>query len=261
LSERRSCALVQLSRSALHYAPAPTDEAAVLTLLTAYALQEPRAGYRRAYQHLRTEHALTINRKRVQRLWQKAKLQVPPRKRRRRRRITREHAVPLQADHPRHVISYDFLEDSTTDGRTLRILTIIDEFTRECLAIKVARSFTAAEVIRILAQVFAATGHPEFIRSDNGPEFIAQGLCLWLYQQLIETHHIDPGSPWQNGFVESFHARLRDECLALEAFVSVLEAQVIVDGWRLKYNTQRPHSSLGDVAPATFHARWRAAQA
>jgi transposase InsO family protein len=261
LSERRSCALVGISRSAFHYAPQSTDEAAILKLLSAYALQEPRAGYRRAHQHLRTEHALTINRKRVQRLWQKAKLQVPGRKRRRRRRITRDRAVPLQASHPRHVISYDFLEDSTADGRPLRILTIIDEFTRECLAIKVARSFTAADVIRVLAQVFAAAGNPEFIRSDNGPEFIAYGLCFWIYQQNIDTHHIDPGSPWQNGFVESFHARFRDECLNLETFISVVEAQVIVERWRHKYNTKRPHSSLGNLSPEAFHALWRAGQA
>jgi putative transposase len=249
-----------MSRSVLHYASQPTDEAAILKLLKAYALAEPRAGYRRAYRHLRTEHQLAINRKRVQRLWQKAKLQVPGRKRRRRRRGARDQAAPLQADHPRHMLSYDFLEDSTADGRKLRILTILDEFTRECLAIKVARSFTAADVIRVLAQVFAATGTPQFIRSDNGSEFIAYGLCFWLYQQGIDTHHIDPGSPWQNGFVESFHARLRDECLDLETFVSLIEAQVILERWRRKYNTQRPHSSLGELSPEVFHAHWRAAQ-
>ena len=153
------------------------------------------------------------------------------------------------------------MEDSTVDGRKLRCLTILDEFTRECLAIKVARSFRSADVIRVLAQVFAEYGPPAFIRSDNGSEFIAWALCAWLYRQGIDTHHIDPASPWQNAYGESFNARFRDECLNVEDFLMVLEAQVIVETWRRKYNTERPHSSLDDLPPAEFYRRWRAQQA
>ena len=259
LSQRRSCGLAQISRSCWAYARRPNDDEQIMALLRAYAQTEKRAGYWRAYRALR-DQGLRINHKRVQRLWQLAKLQVPIRRRRRRRRSASQ-AVPLRAEHPRHVITYDFLEDSTVDGRQLRCLTIVDEFTRECLAIQVARSFRSADVIRVLAQVFAEYGLPAFIRSDNGSEFIAQALCAWLYHQGIDTHHIDPGAPWQNAFGESFNARFRDECLNLEEFLSVLEAQVIVETWRRKYNTQRPHSSLGDLPPAEFHRRWRAQQA
>ncbi len=254
LSQRRSCELAGLSRSCLTYQKRPNDDAQIIALLREYAQAEKRAGYWRAYCHLR-QQGWRINHKRVQRLWQMTKLQVPTRKRRRRHRAA-AHTVPLRAEHPRHVLTYDFLEDSTADGRKLRILTIVDEFTRECLAIKVARSFTSADVIRVLAQVFAEYGPPAFLRSDNGPEFIAYALCAWLYAQSIDTHHIDPGAPWQNAYGESFNARFRDECLNLEEFLTVLEAQVVCEGWRRKYNTQRPHSSLGNIPPAEFHRRW-----
>jgi len=256
LSQRRGCELAGISRSCWAYEKRPNDDEPIIALLRAYAQAEKRAGYWRAYGDLR-QQGLRINHKRVQRLWQLAQLQVPPRKRRRRRRSASQ-AVPLRAERPRHVITYDFLEDSTADGRKLRILTIVDEFTRECLAIKAARSFTSADVIRVLAQVFAEYSPPAFLRSDNGSEFIAYALCAWLYQQGIDTHHIDPGSPWQNAYGESFNARFRDECLNLEEFLTVLEAQVVVETWRRKYNTQRPHSSLGDIPPAEFHKRWHA---
>ena len=254
LSQRRSCTLAGISRSCWAYQKRPKDDEQIITLLRAYALAEKRAGYWRAYGHLRRQ-GLPINHKRVQRLWQLAGLQVPKPKRRRRRRAASQ-AVPLRAERPRHVFTYDFLEDSTRDGQTLRILTIVDEFTRECPAITASRSFTSADVIRVLAQVFAEYGRPAFIRSDNGPEFIAYALCAWLYQQGIDTYHIDPGSPWQNPYGESFNARLRDECLNLEEFLTVLEAQVVLENWRRQYNTQRPHSSLGDIPPAEFHRRW-----
>jgi transposase InsO family protein len=135
------------------------------------------------------------------------------------------------------VITYDFMQDSTVDGRKLRCLTIVDEFTRECLAIRVARSFRSADVIRVLAPVFAEYGPPAFIRSDNGSEFIAWALCAWLYRQGIDTHHIDPASPWQNAYGESFNARFRDECLSREEFLTVVEAQAIVDAQRGGANT------------------------
>jgi putative transposase len=259
LSQRRSCALARISRSCWAYSKQSNDDEQVLALLREFAKKEKRAGYWRAYVALRKQ-GLSINHKRVQRLWQLAKLQVPPRRRRRRRREASK-AVPLEATYPRHVITYDFMEDSTIDGRKLRCLTIVDEFTRECLAIRVARSFRSADVIRVLAQVFAEYGPPAFIRSDNGSEFIAWALCAWLYRQGIDTHHIDPASPWQNAYGESFNARFRDECLNVEEFLTVLEAQAIVEAWRHKYNTRRPHSSLDDLPPAEFSQRWRAQQA
>lgn len=259
LSQRRSCTLAAISRSCWTYAPRAKDDEPVLAQLRDFAQKEKRAGYWRAYCALRKQ-GLRINHKRVQRLWQVAKLQVPPRRRRQRRR-TAAQAVPLQATCPRHVWTYDFLEDSTADGRKLRCLTIVDEFTRECLAIRVARSFRSVDVIQVLAQVFAEYGAPAFLRSDNGPEFIALALCAWLYRQGIDTHHIDPGAPWQNAYGESFNARFRDECLNLEEFLTVLEAQAIVETWRRKYNTQRPHSSLKGLPPAEFCQHWQAQQA
>ncbi len=259
LSQRRSCALAAISRSCCGYVQRAKDNESVLAQLRDFAQKEKRSGYWRAYVALRKQ-GLAINHKRVQRLWQLAKLQVPPRRRHRRRRAASQ-AVPLQATYPRHVFTYDFLEDSTLDGRKLRCLTIVDEFTRECLAIRVARSFRSVEVIGVLAQVFAEYGAPAFIRSDNGSEFIALALCAWLYQQGIQTHHIDPASPWQNAYGESFNARFRDECLNVEEFLTVLEAQVIVETWRRKYNIQRPHSSLDDLPPVEFYQRWQAQQA
>jgi len=255
LSERRSCALAQLSRSTLHYQPLPRDDEAVVAELRAIALQYKRYGYRRAYVLLRKKRR--INHKRVQRLWQQAKLQRPIRHRR--RRAAQPKAVPLQAEYPNHVWTYDFMEDSTADSRSFRLLTLVDEFTRESLAIEVARHWPSATVIQVLARVIARRGRPAFIRSDNGPEFIAQAVCGWLYQQPIDTHHIDPGSPWQNPYGESFNGHFRDECLNLEEFLTVLEAQVLCERWRRHYNDQRPHSALAYRTPSEFRREWEVA--
>ena len=202
-------------------------------LLRKYARVEKRSGYWRAYCHLRRQ-GYAINHKRVQRLWRKAHLQVPVRKRRRRRRHVGPSAVPLRAEHPRHVITYDFLEDSTAEGRPLRLLTIVDEFTRECLAIQVARSFSAEEVVAVLLQVFTDYGQPAFIRSDNGPEFIAHALCAWIYAHGVDTHHIDPGSPWQNGYDSC--------CTSMEGF------GMIWFGWG-RVLSLRPCCLVGVVSP------------
>lgn len=255
LSERRSCGLAALSRSSLHYQPQPRDDEAVTADLRAIAQQYVRYGYRRAHALLRKQRR--INRKRVQRLWQQAELQRPTR--RRRRRAKPAQAVPLQAKYPQHVWTYDFMQDSTMDSRPLRILTVVDEFTRESLAIAVARHFPAADVLPVLAQVIARRGPPAFVRSDNGSEFIARAVVDWLHAQKIDTHHIDPGAPWQNPFGESFNGHFRDECLNLEAFWTVLEAQVITERWRRYYNEERPHSSLDYRTPAEFRPRWEAA--
>lgn len=254
LSERRSCELAHLSRSVFHYQPRPSDDQAVTMELRAIAGEHKRYGYRRAYVLLRKQRR--INHKRVQRLWQQAELQRPTR--RRRRRALQPKALPLRAEYPNHVWTYDFMEDSTADSRSFRILTLEDEFTRECLALKVGRSLPSAAVIEVLARVIAQRGRPAFLRSDNGPEFIAQAVCGWLYQQTIDTHHIDPGSPWQNPFGESFNGRFRDECLNLEVFLTVLEAQVVCERWRGHYNDERPHSALDYRTPSECHRAWEA---
>jgi putative transposase len=255
LSQRRSCALARLSRSCLGYQAQPRDDEAVIERLRGIAQANKRYGYRRATVLLRREQP--INRKRVQRLWQLAGLQVPMR-RRVRRRMAEPQRAPLHAEYPNHVWTYDFMEDATADGRKLRLLTVVDEFTRECLAIVVARQFPSAAVIQVLARLFTVRGRPAFMRSDNGSEFIAHALCAWLYAQAIDTHHIDPASPWQNPYGESFNGHFRDECLNLEDFLTVLEAQVIVDHWRRHYNAQRPHSALVNQTPETFRQQWEA---
>ena len=254
LSQRRSCGLVHLSRSLLGYQPQPRDETALIERLSEIARANKRYGYRRATVLLRREQ--TVNHKRVQRLWQQAQLQVPAR-RRVRRRAAQPKSLPLCAEYPNHVWTYDFMEDGTADGRKLRLLTVVDEFTRECLAIRVARQFPAAAVIPVLARLFAERGRPAFIRSDNGSEFIAHALCAWLYAQAVDTHHNDPASPWQNSYGESFNGHFRDECLNLEEFLTVLEAQVLVERWRRHYNTQRPHSALANQTPEAFRQQWQ----
>ena len=153
------------------------------------------------------------------------------------------------------------MEDATADGRKLRLLTLEDEFTRECLAIAVARSLPAEAVVAVLERVLTVRDPPAFLRSDNGTEFTALAVYSWLAQHQIATHHIDLGSPWQNGYVESFNGHLRDECLAREEFASVHECQVLVEDWRQHYNTQRPHSRLGYLTPSAFHQAWRKRQA
>jgi putative transposase len=258
LSQRRSCALAGISRSAWRYQPQPRDDEAVIEQLRAIARANKRYGYRRAAVLLRKKQL--INRKRVQRLWQQAELQLPAR-RPPRRRSAEPKRSPLRAEYPNHVWTYDFMQDATAEGRILRVLTLVDEFTRECLAIEVGRSFPSAAVMTVLARAFAARRQPAFLRSDNGSEFIAHTLCAWLYAQSIDTHHIDPGSPWQNPYGESFNGHFRDECLNLEDFLTVLEAGVVTHRWRTHYNTQRPHSSLAYQTPEAFRRQWQAAHA
>jgi len=257
VSLRRACALVGIGRSSARYQARPRDDTDVVTRLMAIAKRHPRFGYRRAGEMLRRQ-GQRLNHKRVRRLWVKAGLSLPLRRSKKRR--TTGGSVPTVATHPGHVWTYDFLEDRTADGRKLRILTVIDEFSRECLAIQVRRSFPARAVLAVLKQLFAEHGAPEFLRSDNGPEFIAKAIRDWLVEQGASTLYIDPGSPWQNAFGESFNGRCRDECLNLEVFVSVAEAAVIAERWRHDYNEVRPHSSLGYLTPLEFKAAWRADQ-
>jgi transposase InsO family protein len=162
------------------------------------------------------------------------------------------------AARPNEVWSYDFVSDQTTDGRRLKLLCVVDEFTRECLALEVRRSFRAQEVIGVLTGLIGRRGVPGHLRSDNGPEFVAKAVQGWLKARCIGALYIEPGSPWENAYVESFNSRLRDEHLNREEFASLLEAQVLTAGWRRDYNEARPHSSLEYLAPAVFAARWRA---
>jgi len=257
LSPTRACAVVQLPRATLQYQPRPDRNAELQAQVAALAAKHPRYGYRRVHALLRREQV--VNRKRIHRLWKQARLQVRKRPRKRRRRPTGE--LPVKATYPGHVWTYDFVEDRCQNGTVLRMLTVMDEFTREGLAIEVATSIPAQRVIRVLERLVAAHGAPAYIRSDNGPEFVALALRGWLVRQAVTTLYIDPGCPWQNGYGESFNGTVRDECLNLYLFTSLAEARVRLESFRQHYHTARPHSSLGYRSPAEFKRDWIEAQA
>ena len=187
---------------------------------------------------------------RAHRLWQVAGLQLP--KRRPRRRIAASRPRPLPPTGPNSVWAYDFVYDACANGQQIKCLTVIDEFTRECLAIDVAGSIRSKRVIDVLSRIISERGAPRILRSDNGPEFVSKAILEWIVEATIETAHIEPGKPWQNGADESFNGRLRDECLSLEWFRSRLEARVIIEQWRRHYNEVRPHSSLDYRTPVEF---------
>jgi putative transposase len=209
-----------------------------------------RYGYRRVTALLRSE-GFAVNHKRIERLWRQEGLKVPQKQPKRGRLWLNDGScVRLRPERKNHVWSYDFVHARTRDGRAFRMLTLIDEFTRECLAIDVARKLKSDDVLERLSELFVLRGVPEHIRSDNGPEFTAKEVRHWLGRVGVKTLFIEPGSPWENGFIESFNGKLRDELLAREAFDTLLEAKVLIERWRLHYNTIRPHSSLGYRAPA-----------
>ena len=253
VSTQRACLLLCLSRSTFHYQARPNRNAELEQQVQALARKHPRYGYRRIWALLRRKQQL--NKKRIYRLWRRHRLQVRKRPRKRRRSLG-TGSIPVKAVHPGHVWTYDFIQDRCLNGTELKILTVIDEFTREGLAIEVATSMTTTQVIQVLASLFEQHGAPQFIRSDNGPEFIAQELGSWLAQHQTKTLYIDPGCPWQNGFGESFNGTVRDECLNMNSFASVTEARVILDGFRQHYNEERPHSSLGYRTPVQFKRDW-----
>jgi transposase InsO family protein len=197
-----------------------------------------------------------VNHKRVHRLWKQEHMQVP-RKQHRRRRLyggSENSCIRHRAERINHVWSYDFVSDRTEDGRKLKLLVVIDEYTRECLAIEVGRSFTAQDVVGVLQYLFAVRGRPEHLRSDNGPEFVAEAVLRWLKHADVGTLFIAKGSPWENGYVESFNGKLRDELLNRELFLSLEEARWVIDHWRNDYNHHRPHSALEYQTPAAFAA-------
>ena len=228
LSERHACRVAKLGRTTFQYEPRPDRNADLRRQLRRFAEKRPRWGFRRAWNALRRQGE-TVNIKRVQRLWQQEKLHVRPRsKRRRKGRHSTERISPV-ADAPQAVWSLDFVFDALEGGGKLKILTVGDDFTRECLALEAATSIPAKKVIQVLSGLFAEHGAPRCLRSDNGPEFIAEELKAWLAKTSAETAYIDPGSPWQNGFRESFHGRFRDECLNGSLFRSVAEAQIVIE--------------------------------
>jgi putative transposase len=221
--------------------------------------KHPRYGYRRIWALLRRS-GWRANRKRVYRLWVQEGLKVPQRQRKRRRLGHSENScVRRKAEHKDHVWTWDFVHDRTITGRPLKWLSIVDEYTRECLALEVDRSITADKVIDVLAELFRVRGVSKHIRSDNGPEFIAKAIRRWLSYAGVEALYVEPGSPWENGYAESFHSRLRDELTNREEFTNLAEARYMADDWRLEYNHRRPHSSLGYQTPAEFAAGCAAA--
>jgi putative transposase len=261
LSERRVCRVLGQHRSTQRKIPTSSDdEAALAADIIALALQYGRYGYRRITALLR-EAGWRVNKKRVERIWRQEGLKVPQKQPKRGRLWLNDGScIRLRPEHPNHVWSYDFVEDRTHDGRKFRMLNIIDEFTRECLAIRVSRKLKAVDVIEVLSDLFILRGVPAHIRSDNGPEFVAQAVRAWISAVGAKTAYIEPGSPWENGYCESFNSKLRDELLKGEVFYTLKEAQIVIESWRRHYNTVRPHSSLGYRPPAPEVVLWPAAQ-
>ena len=256
VSERRACQAIDQPRSSHRYqAKVPDDEPLLLKRILELVRKHPRYGYRFITAKLRQE-GWRVNFKRIYRLWRREGLKVPKKKRKKRRLGTSENGcLRRRAEHKNHVWCWDFIFDRTASGSPLKWLTIEDEFTRESLTLKCDRSIKSEDVIDTLAELFAMCGVPKHIRSDNGPEFTAQAIQRWLEQLDIEALYIEPGSPWENGYAESFHSRFRDELLATEEFESVATARKLSAAWRDEYNHHRPHSSLGYVTPSEFAAR------
>jgi transposase InsO family protein len=250
VSERRACAALGQYRSTQRKVPGGRDDEERLTAdIVELARQYGRYGYRKIAALLRRAGWL-VNDKRVERIWRREGLKVPSKQPKRGRLwLTDGSCIRLRAERGNHVWSYDFLEDRTHDGRKYRMLNIVDEFTHECLAIRIARRLKAVDVIELLSDLFILRGVPAHIRSDNGPEFIAGAVRGWIAAVGAKTAYIAPGSPWENGYIESFNARLRDELLNGEIFYSLREAQIVLESWRRHYNTERPHASLGYRAP------------
>ena len=227
-----------------------SEESRLVVDITALATRYGRYGYRRITALL-NERGWQVNHKRVERIWRQEGLKVPKKQPKRGRLWLNDGScIRLRPAHKDHVWSYDFVTARTADGRAFRMLTIIDEYTRECLAILVARKIKAQDVIDVLFELFIFRGIPKHIRSDNGPEFTAKAVRKWLERLGVKTLFIEPGSPWENGYIESFNGKLRDELLNREIFTTLTEAKVLIEEWRKEYNQVRPHSSLGYKPPA-----------
>jgi transposase InsO family protein len=251
LSQRHACQLVDIQRSSARYvARTRRDEAQTVALIREYAHEQPMYGYRIIAAMLKQD-GYRINRKRVYRIWRQEGLQLPRRKAVQ-RRYGESSGKLRRASRPNEVWTYDFVEGRTERKGKLRLLTILDEYTRECLTIHVARTISSRQVIAVLEWLFLLRGAPSHLRSDNGPEFIAHALKEWLRDHHCHTLYITPGSPWENPFIESFNRTFRGECLDRWIFANGQEAQRVIEHWRQEYNQRRPHSSLGYLTPAAF---------
>ena len=250
ISLRRACALLQVARSTIGYESRLTArDAPVIAEMRELAAQYPRFGYRRIQVFL-GRRGFVMSADRAYRLWKQAGLQVP--RRRPRRRVATGRPRPLPATGANQVWAYDFVFDACANGQQIKCLTVIDEFTRECLAIDVAGSIRSPRVIEVLAKLISVRGAPTYLRSDNGPEFVSRAVLQWVSKAGIETAPIDPGKPWQNGANESFNGKFRDECLGMQWFKNRIDAKVAIEDWRQSYNEVRPHSSLKNLTPAEY---------
>lgn len=251
VSERRACRVLGQPRNTHRYARRQADDEELLReRIVALAGRFGRYGYRRVTALLQND-GWQVNHKRVERIWREEGLKVPQKQPKRGRLWLNDGStLRLRPLFPKHVWSYDFMQDRTHDGKPFRILNIIDEYSRECLLAKAARRFTHREVMSCLTELFCEHGVPVHIRSDNGSEFIARRLRRWLNRLTVHPLFIEPGSPWENGYIESFNGKMRDELLNREIFYSVKEAEILIERWRVEYNTIRPHSALGYKPPA-----------
>jgi len=252
ISERRACKVLEQARTTQrrNLSP-PSDELHLTSDIISLAKRYGRYGYRRVTALLNNEYGWRVNHKRVERIWRKEGLKVPKKQPKRSRLWLNEGScIRLRPEYKDHVWSYDFMMDRTTDGRAFKILNIIDEYTRECLATVAKRKIASQDVIDQLFHLFIFRGIPEYIRSDNGPEFTAKVIRKWLSNIGVKTLYIEPGSPWENGYIESFNGKLRDELLNLEIFTTLEEAKILIEQWRKEYNQVRPHSALGYRPPA-----------
>jgi putative transposase len=251
VSERRACKVLDQARSTHRLKPyISDDEPQLVADIVNLAEKYGRYGYR-MITGLLQQNGWKVNHKRVERLWRREGLKVPKKQPKRARLWLNDGScIRLRAQYKNHVWSYDFMTARTADGRAFRMLNIIDEYSRECLCILVARHIMADDVIEVLSTLFITVGIPEHIRSDNGPELTAKALREWLNDLGVKTLFIEPGSPWENGYIESFNGRLRNELLNREIFTTLLEAKILVEAWRREYNEIRPHSSLGYKPPA-----------
>jgi len=251
ISERKACAVIKQPRSTQRRKPIVCDDENALTRdIIALASEYGRYGYRRITALLRAK-GWHVNHKRVMRIWRREGLKIPIKQPKRGRLWLNDGScIRLRPSWKNHVWAYDFVHDRTKDGRAFRMLTVIDEYTRECLAITTKRKLKSGDVLETLENLFIERGVPDHIRSDNGAEFTAKAVQSWLERMEVKPTYIEPGSPWENGYNESFNGRLRDELLDRELFYTLYEAQVLIENWRVHYNTKRPHSSLGYKPPA-----------
>jgi putative transposase len=251
VSERHACRVLGQHRATQRHRPrSPEDEDRLVADMIELARHYGRYGYRRIAELLRRA-GWVVNDKRVERLWKREGLKVPAKQPKKARLWLNDGScVRLRPEYPNHVWSYDFVHDRTHDGRAFRTLNVLDEFTREALTIRVRRKLCSIDVIDVLTDLFILRGPPAFIRSDNGPEFVAQSVRDWIAAVGAKTAYIEPGSPWENGYIESFNGRMRDELLNGEIFYTLYEAQIVIEQWRHHYNSVRPHSALGYRPPA-----------